>query len=148
MLARETSSRIAGCRLRNILEAREHTVDHHPGLAQIVGRVEEPPEGRPVEVTCNLGRLGQYVDERTVLRDRAAAKVVDKIVGALAPEVGTEPHHDGFGHDEPAGEIDVCTHASRVHLEPAQKLPRLSKCAGDEAERLWKHDPLDLTRAR
>ena len=79
---------------------------------------------------------------------RLPAQVVDEVVRTLASEVGAQPHHHRFRHDEAVGDVEIGAHALLVDLEPFQDHPRLPECPRGEAERLRQRDPFDLPRPR
>src|SRR5262249_13047153 len=98
--------------------AREHLVDHRAGEAEIAGRVAHLGELGARKMLGDLRVLRQQLEERLAGGGNLAADVVDEVMGALASEMRTEPHHHGLRDDHAAGEIEIGAHALGIHLDP------------------------------
>src|SRR5215472_16400141 len=129
------------------LFARQHLVHHLAGEPEIGGGVAHLLELRAREMPGDIGILRQQVDQRLPARRDLAANVVDEIVRPLTAEVRSEPHHDGFGHDHAAGEVEIGAHAIGVDLESGQHEPGLRERARGQQKDLRQRDPFDLPRA-
>jgi hypothetical protein len=82
------------------------------------------------------------------LRRRFAAGFLDQVMRLEPAELCAECDHDGFGHDLPAGCIEVGTHTFAVDLETFADLDRgTQRARGDEEERR-KRRPLGLPGPR
>jgi len=51
-------------------------------------------------------------------------------MGALASERGAEAHHDGLGHDQAFGDIEIGAHTGRIDLQAADHETGLCQRAG------------------
>src|SRR5574337_2059379 len=99
---------------------REHAIDHHRGLAEIVGGVAERCQRRAIQMLVDLGVRGEQVEQRTLLLRGLATDVVDQVVRVFAPDVRPQAHHHGLAHHEPVCQVDVATHRLGIDLQPLE----------------------------
>ena len=64
----------------------QHAIDHHPCLAEVMGRVAQPRQRLAVEVPADLRVPGEQVEQRPVRPQGLAAEVVHEIVRVLAAD--------------------------------------------------------------
>src|SRR3984893_17330969 len=87
------NSDLSSGRLSYIIFERQHPVHHLAGKPEIARGVAHLVELGPGQVLGNIAVLRQQLDQRLASRGHLAANVVDEVVGALASEMRTEPHH-------------------------------------------------------
>src|SRR3984893_13764157 len=123
------------------LFARQHLVHHLAGEPEIGAGVAHLLELRAREMPGDIRILRQQVDQRLPARRDLAANVVDEIMRPLTAELRGEPHHDGFGHEHAAGEVEIGAHPLGVDLESGQHELGLRECARAQQKDFGQRNP-------
>ncbi len=134
---------------RDSAQRGQHAVDHHAGLAEVVGRVAQPRQRRPVEMRADLAGAppaGRAADAAaSPLRGRCRRPGRARIRGRCS---GPRPIITASLITRPWVRSMLRRIACGIDLETLEHEARLLQRAGHQAEGLGQHDPLDLPRAR
>src|SRR5262249_6217813 len=89
------------------LSHRPHAIDHLTGLTEIICGVAKLRECGAIEMRGDLLVLREQIEQRTAGRDHLAADVVNEVMGPLPAEIGRDPHHHRFRHDQSASDVEI-----------------------------------------
>ena len=107
----------------------EHAVHHRPCRSEIVRWLAQGRELIAGQGGCDRRPPQQRIEERLATGERIAAGGIDLVMRMLSAEYGREPHHDRFGHNQPARGIEVSLHR-RLIDDKAGKPVNINKYIG------------------